>query len=72
MDVEAALAAAALTAETRLRASGGAYAALARELRTTLVTLDRALLERANEVIPVMTPGTWLERSGTPMDDDTP
>lgn len=63
MDVAAAVSAATLAADTRLRAADGVYASVARQFGTTLVTLDRELVERAREIVPVMTPGMWLSAS---------
>ena len=65
IDIAAAMAAADLTAATRLRAADGLYASVAREFGTTLVTLDRELVERAREIVRVMTPGEWLSASGS-------
>ena len=63
LDMEAAADAATLAAQTRLRAGDAIYVATARKAGTTLVTLDVELLERARDVVPVMTPAIWMARS---------
>lgn len=53
---------AALAAEARLRGADAVYAATARAHRTTLVTLDRELRDRARSVVPTATPEEWIGR----------
>lgn len=57
--------AAALAAERRLRAGDACYLAVATMTGSTLVTLDRELLERARDVATVRSPSEWLASPGT-------
>ena len=56
-------AAAAISARQFLRGADAVYAALARQLGTSLVTWDTELLERAAAVVPTLTPADWLQQN---------
>lgn len=53
-------AAAAIAAQRFLRGADAVYAALARQLGTSLVTWDHELLKRAVAMVPTVTPADWL------------
>lgn len=63
LDMDAAGDAAELAADTRLRAADAIYASTARRAGTTLVTLDLELLARARDLVPAVTPSTWVAPS---------
>ncbi len=63
-DTDAALVAAGLASDLRLRAADAVYAATALVHGTMLVTLDVELATRAAAVIPTCTPAEWLARQG--------
>lgn len=60
LDADAALMAASLAADLRVRAADAVYAATALSLGTTLITLDAELVDRAGSVVPVITPSDWI------------
>jgi predicted nucleic acid-binding protein len=60
IDLDAALAAAGLASDLRLRAADAVYAATALIAGTTLVTLDAELATRAGAVVPICAPDDWL------------
>ncbi len=53
-------AAAHIAAVHRLRGADSVYVEVARESGATLVTWDNEMLQRAQGVVPVMTPADWL------------
>ena len=55
--------AARVAVECMLRGADAVYAALARQLGTSLVTWDQELLERAVAVVPTFTPADWLRQN---------
>ena len=65
LDETLAIAAAELAARHRLRGADAAYAAVAKQYQTTLVTNDRQQLERLSGILPVMQPAQALgQKSG--------
>lgn len=60
LDADAALMAAALASDLRLRAADAVYAATALALGTTLITLDAELVDRAGSIVAVLTPSDWI------------
>ena len=65
LDETLAIAAAELAARHRLRGADAAYAAVAKQYQTTLVTNDRQQLERLFGILPVMQPAQALgQKSG--------
>ena len=66
LDMAAAVDAAAVATRTFLRGADAVYAACALRTGSTLVTLDRELLDRPPAGIDVTTPTAWLERQDRP------
>jgi predicted nucleic acid-binding protein len=64
LDLPAAVQAAGVTRELRLRAGDALYAAVALDYGCTLVTMDEELLRRASPLLDVCTPGAWIARGG--------
>jgi len=63
LDMPAALQAAGVASALRVRAGDAAYAAVANETGSTLVTLDRELLARAAPLLDACTPAAWVARA---------
>ena len=60
LDADAALRAAALASDLRLRAADAVYAATALAAGCALMTLDIELVARAGSMISVLTPADWI------------
>jgi predicted nucleic acid-binding protein len=66
LDADAALHAAALAGELRVRAADAIYAATALLCGAVLVTLDAEVVERGGAALTVMTPAAWLAGRAAP------
>ena len=64
VDRSAALLAAAVGAECRLRGADSVYAAVAKRHGTTLITCDQELRARTAGTLTALTPKAWLDRQG--------
>ena len=62
LDADAALIAATLASDLRLRVADAVYAATALASGTTLMTLDAELVDRAGSVVPAITPSDWIAK----------
>jgi len=56
----------AIAVRCRLRGADAVYVALASQLRTPLITLDREVLDRAGKVARTYTPNDWLRLQRPP------
>jgi predicted nucleic acid-binding protein len=50
-------------ARCRLRGADAVYLALAEALEAPLISLDQEILDRSSRVVPVNTPGQWLQEN---------
>jgi predicted nucleic acid-binding protein len=56
----------AIAVRCRLRGADAVYVALASQLRTPLISLDREVLDRARKVVRMYTPDDWLRLQRPP------
>jgi predicted nucleic acid-binding protein len=66
LDLRAAVQAAGVAGELRVRAGDALYAAVAHEAGAALVTLDEELLRRAAPLVQTFTPEAWIAVQGEP------
>jgi len=64
LDLPAAVQAAGVAGELRVRAGDALYAAVAHAFGCTLVTMDEELLRRAAPLVDACTPEGWIARGG--------
>ncbi len=64
LDLQAAVHAAGVARELRVRAGDALYAAVALDHGCTLVTMDEELLRRATPFVDACTPEAWIARGG--------
>ncbi len=64
LDADAALRAATLASDLRLRAADAVYVAIALVAGCALITLDGEVVDRAASVVSVLTPSDWMARRG--------
>jgi predicted nucleic acid-binding protein len=64
LDLPAAVQAAGVARDLRLRAGDALYAAVALDHGCTLVTMDEELLHRASSLLDACTPEAWIARGG--------